>query len=544
MKTGPLLLTCATGLASGALVGRNLRSSQHASTMDSAAAAGAQPTSETARARGASEFADTGDDRIARLFTALKEPLALVQHYELFEATRAFTAADLPGLVKRAESLPLELKSEMMIALMVRWFELDPAAAERWMLDRPDFAWGIEAWARANPDSAIRAALAAPGSYRSRKVIAAAIEQLAGKEPKAQAAQLRELPPGVLRDQAFADVLTKWADKDPAAAFASLGEMSPGTSRDDAREKVLLKWAEKDPSKALTQLDALVPTLKAGVLGNDLVTHVAATIATKNPRLVLDWLSEIPVEFRDAPAIAAAKAWAAKEPIAALEWCMANGVEVARGMRMGFTSWMAGVLGEAIAESPAATVAWLEALPAGAERERLIERALSEVGFNSSKDKFFTSGGNLPMRLFSQLPEDAQLRAARDIGNFGSFSLAVADLNGWAQHFPAGSIRAEAVAATIGQAWQRDASRVDGILASLATPADRDAALRGLANSMSYSAPADAATRALAIGDSALRRETLGTVMKGWLDRAPEASRAWLKEDKTIPPSWKAAWLR
>ncbi len=543
MKTGALIVTCVAGLAIGALAGRSLRASKNILAGDSVAAVRTHSGPEDSRAKGASAFADTADDRIARLFTALKEPSTLVQHFELFEATRAFTADDLPGLVKRAESLPLELKSEMMIALMTRWFELDPAAAEQWMLERPDFGWGIEAWARANPESAIRAALATPASLRSRKVIFAAIEKLAGKKPEAQAAQLRELPPGPLRDQVFAEVLKKWSDIDPAAAFSSLAEMSPGGVRDSAREDVMLKWAKKDPAKALAQLDAILPTLKAGVLGNELVIHAASAIAEKNPRLVADWLSQIPVEFRDAAGIAAAGIWARKEPAAALDWCMTQGVDAARGNRQGFNMSMSSVLGEAISNAPAATIAWLDAQPVGPERERLIERAFSET-WKSGKEDIFRSEGKAPMRLFNELPQDAQVRTAREIGERRGMTSDSSDLSAWAHTFAPGPARAEAFSALFGSTYGHDASRADALLSQVAVGADRDAALRGLTTMMTYSAPAAAATRALGIADSAVRRETLDTVMKTWLKRDPAASRAWLQDSSAIPAAWKEPWLR
>jgi hypothetical protein len=151
-------------------------------------------------------------------------------------------------------------------------------------------------------------------------------------------------------------VLTSWSETDPAAAFAVLGQVESTVTREEARRQILDKWAEKDPAGALAQLDALVPDLKAGVLGNELVTRLAQKIGGKDREQVLAWLATLPPQFRTAPAIAIARQWAGKEPVAALEWCMANGVDPARGHRDGFNSWGAGVLGEAMAADPAKTV--------------------------------------------------------------------------------------------------------------------------------------------------------------------------------------------
>lgn len=59
--------------------------------------------------------------------------------------------------------------------------------------------------------------------------------------------------------------------------------------------------------------------------------------------------------------------------------------------------------------------------------------------------------------------------------------------------------------------------RVEALLAGTRPGADRDAALRGLAEAMSHAAPADAASRALGIGDSSARRDTLEAVIVPWL---------------------------
>ncbi len=548
MKPATFILTCAAGLAIGAIAGRSLHSSGRAGTAETRPAHDAPPVGVNERSRSASAFATSDDDRIAQLFTALKEPLSLVQHYELFEAMRAFTAADLPGLVKRAEALPLELKSELMLALMTRWFTLDPAAAERWMLEHPDFAWGVEPWARAMPDAAIRAALAAPGNARSRKLIAAAITQLGGKEPQAQAAQLREFPPGALREKVFADILGKWADTDPAAAFASLADMAPGSTRDETRETVLRKWAKKDPKSALAQLEALLPRLEAGAIGNPLVTHVAEVIGGKDPRLVLEWLTGIPAEFRDQPAIAAAKMWAAKEPIAALEWCLASGVEAARGVYdTDFNSWYPSVLAEAMKGAPAKTVAWMEAMPAGPERERLMERALYETFSRLSSEELETPGGNMGMRLFNQLPDAAQFRLANRLGFRIGGGDDFTDLNAWGQSFKPGPIRSEAIAGAMSAAYmfsRQDPKRAEAMLAAVSNAAEHDAALRGLLSQMAHDDPAAVAPRALTIRDSTSRREVLDNVIYRWRERDAAAAHAWLESETTIPPAWKAEWLK
>lgn len=538
-----LILTCAAGLAAGALARRSFHPATLAPPAGAAAETHAPADSGAATAQRAAA-SSTSDDRIARLFTALKEPVYLAKRYELREALRDLPASEFPPLLKRAEAVPLEMRRDLTIAVMVAWFDSDPTAAGLWMQAHPEWDLGIEAWARKDPEAAIRDALAAPGKSRSKTVLGVAIVQLAGKDPAAQIAKLRTLPAGGLRDVVFADILKKWVQTDPAAAFAAVGEMAPGATRDDARKQVVLAWANRDPAAALAQIPAMLPSLNHGVFGSTFLSDLADCIMEKNPRLALDWLSGLPGEYRSAAAIAGLGVWAQKEPVAALDWSAANGIEVARGRRSDDFSARASVLAEAMKSAPAATAAWLEARPAGPDRDSLVERALREASWFLPEEQFTAAAGILQKRLFQQLPADAQIETARDLGRRRGELSDFTDLHAWAQRFDTGPARAEAVSAAIESAYQRDASRVDALVASVAPGADRDAALRAMAMNTNHVALATAATHALGIGDSALRRATLETVVTSWLKSDSEASRAWLQDAAAIPPSWKAAWLR
>jgi hypothetical protein len=482
------------------------------------------------------------DARIGRVFSALQEPVFVRKRFELFEAMRGLTASDLPALVKRLESLPYNIRTELQPALLERWFELDFDAAQDWSRAHPREFSVAKHWAQTNPDAAIQEALAKPDDHRPSSLFAHALERLAGGDHRAKVGKLRALPKGKLRDSVLQGVLADWATTDPAGAFAALAEISPGPAHDAARRAVMTEWASHDPAAALAQLDALLPTLQAGVLGNELVTEIAARVGDKDPRLVLDWLSQIPVEFRMAPAIATARVWAAKEPALALEWCLENGVDVVRGKRMGLNMWQAGVLGEAMTAQPAATIAWLEARPAGPDRDRLLERALADSLWQVPKEQLFGEGSAFALRLFNQLAEESQVRVATALGETRARQGDLTDLNVWAQHFAPGPARANAVAGAISAAYERDATCVEALLANVTAPADRDAALRGLAGMMSDLAPADAAARALAINDPALRRETLGTIITAWRKRDPGLASNWLRDNPAIPDAWKQAW--
>ncbi len=546
MNSRPLLLVSSLGLAAGIAAGSfTTRDSGEAGSPAaySAQPASARIASTPAAADAALRLAFPSDDgRIARVFSALQQTVRLRQRAELFEALRDLVAADLPALVKHAASLPQATASELLPPLVERWFELDPHAAEAWVRAHPKNWRMLGLWAKADPEGAFHAASELKG-WPATALLGEALDALYGKDAAAKVARARTLPPGQLRDNAIFRELQQWAEQDPAAAYAALAEIPAGQTRDDVRQSVLRAWAERDPAAALAKLAELLPTLKAGVLGHELVTSTAEQIANKNPRLALEWLSGIPAEFRSAPAIAAARQWAEKEPLAALEWCLANGVDIAQANWRGTSHWDPAVLGGAMERAPAETFAMLGALPPGAERDRLLECAFMESLWHTPGKQLFDGDAALAWQFYDQLPEDAQIAKATLFGVKRAEHGDLADLGAWGQNFASGPARFNAITGAMDTAYGRHPSRAETLLATTAPGADRDAALRGLADATRTSAPAAAAARALSIGDPNLRREVLAGVVLPWLKTNASASREWLQNNAAIPAAWKQEWL-
>jgi hypothetical protein len=533
MKRFALLLSGFAGLLLGIVVSRS--ASFHRSAADGAASASAAvlQVEEAKPHANSAAGSDPASDRIARIFSALKEPVDLARRYALHEALRDLPAAEFPALLERAARVPRELQQDFIVALMIVWFEADPAAAGQWMLTHPEQAHGLEAWARADPEAAIRDALAAPGRARSKRLLFAAIEKIAGKEPAAQAARLRELPVGTLRAQVFADVLKKWAESDPRAALADVERMAPGGPRDDARKQVILQWAGQDPASALAQVPALLPTLKTQLIGNPFLTSLAERVMEKNPRVGLEWLERLPAEHRQAVAIAGLSAWAKQEPVAALQWGLEHGIEVGRGRRLALNSWGRGVLTTAAVQAPAAAFAALEALPAGPQRTGLLERALADLAWHLAPEKFAPLQAGLLQRVLPQLAPNAQRYVAGDIGQMIGAASSFTDAGAWSRLFPAGKVREAAVSSAFWAAYHADAKRGERLLATLAPSPERDAALTSAVSWMTDRDPAGAAGRALEIGDRQKRQKSLDAVLTTWRERDPGASEAWLREQAT-----------
>jgi hypothetical protein len=330
-------------------------------------------------------------------------------------------------------------------------------------------------------------------------------------------------------------VLKKWAESDPRAAFAAVEGMKPGGPRDDARKQVILAWAGKDPASALAQVPALLPTLKNQLIGNPFLTSLAERVMEKNPRVGLAWIEGLPLEHRQSVAIAGLVVWAKEEPVAALEWGLANGIEVARGRHTSQDSWMKGVLGTAAMEAPAATFAALESLPSGPQRTGLIERALCEVGWLPADEKNTSIQADLLRRLLPQISSEAQTTVARQFGIMAGMQSSLNDVGAWSRMFPAGEVRDAAVSQAVSYAFHTDVKRGDQLLATLAPSRERDAALKVAVSALTDRQPAEAARRALEIGDPPQRQKTLDAVLKEWRERDPAASEAWVREHGAAP---------
>ena len=177
MKNAPLILACAAGLAAGAFVGSRDHRALPAASSASDADVHGNSTGADARMDRALAFS-SDDARITRLFSALREPIALKKRAELFEALQDLSAQDLPGLVKHAEGLSFMLRREVLPILVERWFAVDFDAAQNWMRAHPREYSAVKAWAQANPEAAIQEALANPKGSRSQSSIFIQLLQL------------------------------------------------------------------------------------------------------------------------------------------------------------------------------------------------------------------------------------------------------------------------------------------------------------------------------------------------------------------------------
>ncbi|MGV3533894.1 MAG: hypothetical protein ACO1QR_16110 [Chthoniobacteraceae bacterium] len=494
--------------------------------------AGAAYNAETEAGR----LAFPGDDgRIARAFSALQQPVRLFLRYEMAEALKDLKPQEFPALVRHVDSLHGRARDELFEPLVERWFEIDPGAARAWAQESPR-EWKImQAWGRADPEGAYQTAIQSDKPWAA-SLLAAIIRADAGDDTLTQLEKVRSLPPGSLRDRPLSSLIVALAGQDPAAAYGALEELPTGNLREQTRYDVLMQWAGKDPAGALAVLKQRLSSKETGTMGDFQVTMVAQRIGRENPELVLEWLADLPAAVRSPASIAAAIAWAENEPLSALGWCMENGIEVARPRYLG-EGWQLPVLDVAMRKSPTETLALLDALPPGADRDRLLECAFV-ASLSELKGDGFTGPG---WALYQQLSEEAQIETAESFGAARATQGDLQDLGAWAQNLPAGEARSYGVTGAVKAASVRDPVYGKALLDSLKTPADRDAGLRGI---IPTTPPAAAAPLALEISDSQMRKDALEGIVTVWLKKEPVAAREWVNGATTVPTPWKQEWLQ
>jgi hypothetical protein len=152
----------------------------------------------------------------------------------------------------------------------------------------------------------------------------------------------------------------------------------------------------------------MIPELKATLVGNDLVSSIAKSLAEKDATLAMQFAGQLPEELKLFPLIAAGSAWARQDAVAALDWALQNGIDISQRFRTETTSTPTYMLGDAMTSQPVQTVDWLLALPDGAQRDRW----LREVLF-MPQDK---AQGELTWKLFNGLSPEAQSRVADGMG--------------------------------------------------------------------------------------------------------------------------------
>lgn len=424
--------------------------------------------------------------------------------------------------------------------LFLWWQKRDPQAAAIWIQPRllaaaqdgPTSKMYVTSademilgWAKADPQAALDFARRYARSALSRTLLVAALDAWPTRDRESRLAIALEFPAGPARDEATQHLLENWAADEPAGALARSRALPNEKTREKAVSAVLRKWSEKDAAGALAQYQTL------GLSDRALLSDLVSNEARIHPAEAAEFLTQLdPAQIaHTGPEVV--DAWAQSDPAAALAWALDHGVSVAvhvvlsekvthDGLERTTTSMGGGFspLASALEKKPEETLAWIGALPAGPDRDRLLESAIN------AKLKLEQA-----LQLFSSLTPEAAARTAASMA--AKFTNDLARGEEWASALPAGAARE--------QAWA-GLGQIGGEKITPPSGADRDAYLSGRVNGSGLRG-AEKLDVALQISDPVKRRDVMDEYIEGFGKFAAKETRAWL-DTAQVPEDWKIRW--
>lgn len=491
----------------------------------------------------------TDDEMLTAIMSAVAGEEPLRRAYRLHGLLGRLGGAELAALFARSVRLEdYERRDGLLGALLGRWAALDPAAAavavrpfrDRFRATaRADWR-GVDnavntAWTQAQPEPALAEAMLTPDAPWAQSTAFAALEILAAGDRAQKLALLADLPEGRLRDTMCQNEIQSLAETDSAAAEAGLALLTDPRLRARTQGEVLGKLAARDPAVALARLAAAAPGLTGGREGTRLVTAVLKAAAKQDPAAALAAVAGLPEDLQTQGRDAALVGWAGKQPLAALEWAAAQGVDVAAARAVAdlgdedYSGWNS-LMGTAFESDRAATLVWLRTQPTSVTRDAM----LREGSWRGTSEE--------------RLAIYAEMTPAGRVGALGSVAQAVygeeperAEALIKAQ--PAGAARQSAISALVGAQTARASEERAALAEAWPAGPDRDAALRGLAWSLYNDAP-QALTFVRRISDPVLREGALERVAESWSYRDEPAARAWLTTTTDLSPDQKRMLLR
>jgi hypothetical protein len=525
-----LLLGCAVfGIAFGYLSAKGAKSSARALN------ANPERAEQGDRAAGtAGKTARSEENRFTHLVSVLRGNETLKGCADLYRALADVRSADIPGLLERAKKLPLKLRNELITALFEHWMEIDRPVAEAWIREGAHPYACYAAWARISPQEALNYCLSTSWKSPFWSAVPIALERRVGKDSRARLEVLANYPASSGRNFIIRDVFESWAASDPGSALAWAARLPDEKLRGELEKKGLTALAKVDPDTAASRVREMIPDLQTTMVGNGFVSDFTQGLAAKDLTIAREFVESLPPEFQFYPMVAVGSEWAKTDPVAALDWTLANGIDVTKWYRTESGGTAKSVMLAAMATDSRKTIDWLLSLPEGNQRDSWLQNVLVQdrVKFDREATR----------DIFDHLSTDRQLRLAPAFGRkFGGIEN-LAELPTWAAWIPDEAVRARAIGGALAGAFNYAPARVEAILAELPTGPVHDQALAALAWTQTSSAPSAAAARALTIQDQTVRYDALDRLMNTWMNRDHQTAETWLDAQTDLPREWVAEW--
>ena len=490
------------------------------------------------------------EEMLATIMSAVSEREPLLRAHRLHEALAKLGSAELSALFEKTVKIEDRERRKLLLdVLLRRWAIVDPAAAKiavQPFLDRvrkptPSGSRELDAainkaWAEVFPGQMLADALAAPNAGWARETASAAIASLAEGDHARQLELLARLPASRLRSEMCEKVMVALAQKDSEAAEAHLDLLTEPRQRARVQAVILGQLGERDPAAGLARLAALAPDFKGGKDDLMLATFVLSEAARKDPAAAIAAVDGLPETLRPQALSAALVGWAQKEPVAALAWGVANGVDLNDARIYVFNGGDFGGAWRplsmvAFEHDRAGTLDWLRAQPASTERDAMLRNGMWSGGFDEK------------LQIYAELTPPGQAAAAGEFVEWSTRNGDFSQSEPWVKSLPAGEARQAAIRALASSQTSTAPDHIDMIADDWPAGPDRDAALRGVASSL-YNDPPRALGFARRVSDPAARESTFDRIARQWISRDKTAALAWIASAPELSADQRRALLR
>jgi len=417
----------------------------------------------------------------------------------------------------------------------------------------------FEAWTKADPEAASRAALAMkPGENRSASIGYVA-DAWAATNPEATLQWAKQIPELRLRDEVTERALVTWSEKNPEAALRWMNQLDDERFRKRMEMQAWNSWAARDfdgarraavalpageqrnemlrtlalqrvyqniPS-ALEVMQGLPESMQPGVL-RDMVQRMSR-MEIHNHQEVCELVLRLPIgEDRTRALSEVSSQWATDTPEAVAQWLQQNCSPTE------LRNTLPSVAGAWAANDPDAAMTWARGITDEAIRGWAVSRVVMSIA-----DKKPERAAEL---FANVLPVDLRQYAAGTLAMSWSSRDATAAAR-WAESLPPGGGQEEALR-SVASAWAKlDYVRAADWLQRLPAGGGRDVAVIQFTNTLADTDPEGAITWATTVADSAKRAQHVEGLAGRWLSFDKQRAQQWIAETNQLPPEVKARLL-
>lgn len=315
--------------------------------------------------QGAAKLAEIGRRLTIGGRSPAMDPLAVV----------SLAQTDPLAALDQVERLPMDLRSNVAMAVGAAWAARDPEAAYRNVSSRPvdpmkqPLLSGIFAqWVATAPERVIEVLDNGVSADEQRAIVSYGITRLARARPKAAFELVSAMDNSGARDAALRVSLQQWAQQDASAAVAALETLDKSTGQTHALI-VGREYARAAPERALEWAQRYDEGY--GTTWNFVLSEVANQDAQRG----LDFASRVPQEQRATAFYTVINVVAQADPAAAAQYWGRLPAEAR-------TNGAVQIAQQWIQRDAAAAEAWVLALPRGAERDAGLTALLVDDGID------------------------------------------------------------------------------------------------------------------------------------------------------------------